>query len=240
MRKGLMLLNAFTWSQAKDNGAGSLENPNGNVPGPQNFYNMEADYALSGYNQPLNNTTSFVWDLPFGQGRRWMKDANAILDAIVGGWTFSGINTMTSGAPVTMTYTPGSTSVVSGISQEFRGSNNYRPNVTGDPYGDKNSTTSYLSTTNVVLPTDPSQPFGNSVRNSVSLPWYWQLDLVASKNFRLPIGSQTNLQFRVEAFNLLNRTNFRDITANRSSAAFGTITSTYDARQIQLGVKVTF
>jgi hypothetical protein len=240
MRRGLMLLNAFTWSQAKDNGAGSLENPNGNVPGPQNFYDMEADYALSGYNQPLNNTTSFVWDLPVGQGRRWMKDANAILDAIVGGWTFSGINTMTSGAPVTMTYTPLSTFVVSGISQEFRGSNNYRPNVTGDPYGDKNSTTNYLSTTNVVLPTDASQPFGNSTRNSVSLPWFWQLDLVASKNFRLPIGSQTNLQFRVEAFNLLNRTNFRDITANRSSAAFGTITSTYDARQIQLGVKVTF
>jgi hypothetical protein len=139
-----------------------------------------------------------------------------------------------------MTYTPGSTFVVSGISQEFRGSNNYRPNVTGDPYGDKSSTTNYLSTTNVVLPTDASQPFGNSTRNSVSLPWFWQLDFVASKNFRLPIGSQTNLQIRIEAFNLLNRTNFRDISANRSSANFGTITSTYDARQIQLGVKVTF
>ena len=73
MPGNLMLLNAFTWSQAKDNGAGSLEAPNGNVAGPQDFYNREADYAISGYNQPLNNTTSFVWDLPFGQGRRWMK-----------------------------------------------------------------------------------------------------------------------------------------------------------------------
>jgi hypothetical protein len=240
MRRGLMLLNAFTWSQAKDNGAGSLENPNGNVPGPQDYYNMEADYALSGYNQPYNNTTSFVWELPFGQGRRWMKDANAIVDAIVGGWTFSGINTMTSGAPVTLTYTPAASFVVSGINQEFRGSNNYRPNVIGDPYGDKNSITSYFSTTNVVIPTDPSKPFGNAARNSVSGPSFWQLDFVASKNFRIPVGPQTNLQIRFEAFNLLNRTNFQAPSGNRSTGAFGTITSTFDARQIQLGAKVSF
>ena len=78
----------------------------------------------------------------------------------------------------------------------------------GDPYGDKNSITNYFNPTNVVIPTDPSQVFGNAPRNSVSGPWFWQLDFVASKNFRLPIGSQTNLQFRIEAFNLLNRTNF--------------------------------
>jgi hypothetical protein len=242
MRKGLMLLNSFTWSQAKDNGAGSLEGPPGNVAGPQDFYNMEADYALSGYNQPYNNTTSFVFELPFGQGRRWMKDANAVLDAVVGGWTLSGINTMTSGAPITLTYTPAASFSVSGINQEFRGSNNYRPNVIGDPYGDRNSITNYFSTTNVVSPTDPSQPFGNAKRNSVSGPWFWQLDVVASKNFRIPVGPQTNLQIRFEAFNLLNRTNLllNTNTGLRTSAAFGTITQTYDARQIQLGVKLSF
>jgi hypothetical protein len=237
---GLMLLNAFTWSKAKDNGAGSLENNNGNLPGPQDFYNMAADYATSGYDQPWNNTTSFVWDLPFGRGRHWGKEANAVVNAFIGGWTFSGINTMTAGAPVTLTYSPTSSWVVSGISQEFRGSNNYRPNVTGDPYGDKSSITSYFNPANVTIPTDASQVFGNAKRNSVYAPWFWQVDFVASKNFRLPIGSQTNLQIRFEAFNLFNRTNFGAPNGNRSSAAFGSITSTYDARQIQLGVKVTF
>jgi hypothetical protein len=240
MNRGLMLLNSFTWSQAKDNGAGSLENNFGNLPGPQNFYNMDADYGISGYNQPWNNTTSFVWELPFGHERKWGSDANAVVDAFIGGWTLSGINTMTSGAPVTLTYSPTATWVVSGISQEFRGSNNYRPNVVGDPYGDKNSITGYFNPANVVIPTDASQVFGNAPRNSVSGPWFWQLDFVASKNFRLPIGSQTNLQVRIEAFNLLNRTNFAPPNSNRSSSAFGTITSTYDARQIQLGIKVTF
>ena len=240
MPGNLMLLNAFTWSQAKDNGAGSLEAPNGNIAGPQNFYDLEADYAISGYNQPLNNTTSFVWDLPFGRDRKWMTDANAVLDAFVGGWTFSGINTMTSGAPVTLTYTPAASFSVSGITQEFRGANNYRPNVIGDPYGDTSSITEYFSKTNVVIPTDPSQVFGNAERNSVSGPWFWQLDFVASKNFSLPIGPRTTVQIRIEAFNLLNRTNFTAPNGNRSAAGFGTITSTYDARQIQLGAKVTF
>jgi hypothetical protein len=63
---------------------------------------------------------------------------------------------------------------------------------------------------------------------------------VASKNFRIPVGPQTNLQIRFEAFNLLNRTNFLAPSGNRSTAAFGTITGTYDARQIQLGVKLSF
>jgi len=163
-----------------------------------------------------------------------------VVDAFVGGWTFSGINTMTSGAPVTLTYAPAASWVVSGITQEFRGANNYRPNVIGDPYGDKSSITNYFNPANVVIPTDPSKVFGNAERNMVSGPWFWQLDFVASKNFRLPIGPQTNLQVRIEAFNLFNRTNFTAPNGNRSQAGFGTITSTYDARQIQLGVKVTF
>jgi hypothetical protein len=43
---------------------------------------------------------------------------------------------------------------------------------------------------------------------------------------------------RIEAFNVLNRTNFQPPNGNRSSGAFGTITSTYDARQLQLGAKL--
>jgi len=241
LRQGLMLLNSFTWSKAKDNGAGALEGADqGSFPSPQDFYNMDADFGTSGYDQPLTNTTSFVWDLPFGQGRRWMNTANPVLNGILGGWTISGINQMTSGEVGTLWYQPGAAFQVSGISQNFRGANNYRPNVTGDPYGDRNSVTNYLSRDTVVIPTDPSQPFGNASRNSIRGPWFWQMDLVASKDFVLPFGKQTRLQMRFEAFNLLNRTNFRVPNTNRSSGGYGTITQTFDPRQLQLGVKVTF
>lgn len=206
MRRGFMFLSSFTWSKAKDNGAGSLE---GAGPAPQNFYDLEENYGTSTYDQPYNSTTSVVWQLPFGQGRKWMSNAGPFLDALIGGWTISGINTMTSGEPATLTYSPSAAFQVSGISQDFRGANQYRANVNGDPYGDKSAIVGYLSTTTVTAPTNPSQPFGNAGRNTVRGPWFWQMDMVATKEFKIPFGDQTRLQFRFEAFNLLNRANFR-------------------------------
>ena len=62
------------------------------------------------------------------------------------------------------------------------------------------------------------------------------MDLAASKRFAL--GGPAQFEFRLEAFNLLNHTNFRSPNGNRSSGAFGTITSTFDPRQLQLGFKL--
>jgi len=86
------------------------------------------------------------------------------------------------------------------------------------------------------VPTDPSQPFGNAPRNSVRGPNFWQFDLAASK--RIALGGPAAFELRVEAFNLFNHTNLRAPNGNRSMGAFGTITSTYDPRQIQIGLKV--
>ncbi len=96
--------------------------------------------------------------------------------------------------------------------------------MVGDPYGDRSSVLTYLNRDAVVIPTDLSQPFGNAPRNSVRGPGFWQLDVVAGKEFPLPVGDQTRIQIRIEAFNVLNRTNFRGPIGNRSNAAFGTIT----------------
>ncbi|MET0168509.1 MAG: TonB-dependent receptor [Vicinamibacterales bacterium] len=235
---GTSFLNSLTLSQTKDNGAQSLENSNGNFPAPQDFRNLEADFGYSNYHQPYNNTTSFVWSLPFGTGRRWGSSASPLLDAFIGGWQLAGINSVYAGEPVTFTYTPAATAVVSGIVQDFRGANNYRPNVVCDPMasGAERTINNWFNRTCVVAPTDPSQPFGDAERNSVRGPLFWQFDLSASKRFAL-VGS-AEFEFRFEAFNLLNRTNFRAPNGNRSAAGFGTITSTYDPRQLQLGFKL--
>ena len=231
----LTLLSSLTLSETKDNGSQSLENSNGNFPAPQDFRNMDADFGLSNYHQPYNSTTSFVWSLPFGPGRRW-GNASPVLDALIGGWQVAGINTVYAGEPVTLTYNPGATFVVSGIAQDFRGANNYRPNVTCDPMAAEPVFTAWFNPACVSVPTDPSQPFGNAERNSVRGPMFWQFDLAASKMFAL--GGPAQLEFRFEAFNLLNHTNFRAPNGNRSSGGFGTITSTFDPRQLQLGVKL--
>jgi hypothetical protein len=65
---------------------------------------------------------------------------------------------------------------------------------------------------------------------------FWQMDLAASKTFE--VAGPVKFEFRLEAFNLFNHTNFRAPNGNRSAGAFGTITSTYDPRQLQLGFKL--
>ena len=234
----MTVLTSLTLSKAKDNGAQSLENQNGNFPGPQDFRNLDAEYGTGAYDQPYNSTTSFVWTLPFGHGRRWGSNFSPLLEALAGGWQLAGINTATAGEPVTLTYTPAATFVVSGIQQDFRGANNYRPNVTCDPYpaSGQQSITNWFNKDCVVVPTDPSQPFGNAPRNSVRGPNFWSFDLAATK--QVALASDVKLELRLEAFNLFNRDNFAPPNGNRSAGAFGTITSTYDPRQLQLGVKL--
>jgi hypothetical protein len=235
--RDVTVLSALTLSEAKDNGSQSLENANGNFPAPQDFRNLDADFGISEYNQPVNSTTSFVWTLPFGRGQRWGSGASPVVEAIVGGWRLAGINRVNSGEPVTFTYAPGATFLVSGITQDFRGANNYRANVTCDPYaqGSAQTIANYFNRDCVSVPTNPSQPFGNAQRNTVRGPIFWQLDTALAKTFAL--GGPAKFEFRLEAFNLLNRTNFRAPSGVRSAGAFGTITSTHDPRQLQLGFK---
>lgn len=236
--RDLSLLSAFTWSRAMDNGAGSLEDPNGNSSSPQDFYNLDADWSLSAYHQPYNSTVSLVWSLPFGHGQRWGAGAPTAVNALIGGWQLAGINTVYPGEPVTFTYAPQASFFVSGITSNFRGANNYRPDVIGNPYAPAGQQTinNWFNRDAVVMPTDPSRPFGNARRNTVRGPAFWQLDLAASKQLGL-VGT-SSLEVRIEAFNLLNRTNFRAPNGVRSSPAFGTITATYDPRQLQLGLKL--
>ena len=218
------LLSAVTLSKAKDNSSQSLEAANGNFPGPQDIHNIDADYGTSGYAQPFNSTTSVVWMLPVGRGRAW------------GDWQIAAINTVTPGDPVTFQYSPAAAFQVSGITNDFAGANNYRPNVTCDPYASTRAVTGWFNPACVSIPTDPSQPFGNAKRNSVRGPKFWTVDFSVSK--QVALAGSARLQLRLETFNLLNRTNFTAPVGNRSAANFGTITSTYDPRQMQLGVKV--
>src|SRR5205823_5295691 len=94
--RGLYLLNSFTWSRARDNASGHLEVQNGDNS-RVNFRDLDSEFGTSGYDQPLNNTTSFVWELPFGRDRRYANSLNPIIEGVLGGWRVVGINTMTSG-----------------------------------------------------------------------------------------------------------------------------------------------
>jgi len=158
---------------------------------------------------------------------------NRAADLLVGGWRMTTINFMNSGVPVNLTYSPSSQFQVSGAPS-------YRPNLVGNPLvpEDQRSPARWLDAAAVVLPTDPSQPFGNAGRNAIYGPSFYQMNFGLHKDFA--ISESKRIEFRSEAFNLLNKTNFNNPNGNRSSGAFGTITSTQQARQIQFALRFAF
>jgi hypothetical protein len=231
---GLFLLNSFTYSSAYDNAAGHLEAVGDNSR--VNFRNLDGERGYSNYDQRWNNTTTVVYELPFGKGKTWMTDANFLVQGLLGGWRFNAIHTANAGLPLNLTYSPQATFQVSGAPS-------YRANVIGNPvFSDAprfvGNQVLYLDPAAVVEPTDRSLPFGNAFRNAVRGPKLLQLDMGLHKNF--PIREQMNIEFRFEAFNLFNRTNFILLNGNRTSPAFGTINSTFDPRQLQFALKLNF
>ncbi|MBL8203122.1 MAG: TonB-dependent receptor [Blastocatellia bacterium] len=249
--KGLYLLNSFTWSKAIDNASQVLEEPGGNTGTPQNVYNIAADRGVGTYDQPFNNTTSFVFELPFGKGRAWLSDLPYAADVLFGGWALTGINTMTSGQAINFRYAP---APVTANLPSFIGGVALRPNLVGNPLlpsGDR-TIDRWFNTEAIRLPTQ-DQPFGNAGRNIGRGPSFYQFDLGLQKNFALPfINEVSKMEFRAEFFNLLNKTNFGSPNPNasgivfntdgtlRTAGGFGTIRSTAPARQIQFALKLSF
>ncbi|HTM49370.1 MAG TPA: TonB-dependent receptor [Bryobacteraceae bacterium] len=232
---GLYLLNSFTWSKALDNAAGHLETANGDNS-RVNYYDLRNEKGLGSYNQPFSNTTTVVWDLPYGKGRRFGSNANPLVSAVIGNWRASFINTMSSGLPVNLTYGPASRFTVSSLPS-------YRPNLNGDPMAPESQRNidNYFDKNNVVVIGDPEHPnpFGNAGRNVARSYALYQTDLGLHKDF--PLWKETRkLEFRSEFFNLFNKTNFQGPNSTRSSAAFGTIRSAFPARIIQFALKLVF
>ena len=241
--KGLYFLNSFVWGKAIDNSGQSLEaQGSGGRPSPQNFYDMSAEKAVSDFNQKFNNTTSAVFDLPVGRGRRFAASAPAFVDAVVGGWQLSAINNLWTGQPLNLTYNPTAAQQVSVTLSDFRGGISYRPNLIGPALTPESqrSIDNYINPATVVVPTDASNPFGNAGRNIVTGYGFFQLDLGIGKSFALPWREGMRLQFRSEMFNATNHTNFRNANLNRSTAGFGQVRSAFQARQVQFALRLVF
>jgi peptidoglycan hydrolase-like protein with peptidoglycan-binding domain len=153
---------------------------------------------------------------------------------VIGGWRLTAINTMASGLPVNLSYNPASDFSVSTVPT-------YRPNVSGDVYAPDGEQTAanWFNKQNVTIPTDRSQPFGNAPRNAARGPALYTLDMGLHKSVNL-VG-RSRVEFRIEAFNVLNKTNLGAPNANVSNTNFGTITTlATPARQLQLGLKFDF
>jgi len=235
---GLYLLNSFTYSRAIDNASGHLDTPN-NDNSRVNLANLAGERGESAYDQPLNDTLTVVWDLPYGRGRHFGASAPRAMQMALGDWQFSAINTATSGQPVNLIYSETAAFDVSDLL-------NYRPNVSGNPITPSSqriktatAITNFLNPNTVSIPTDVSHPYGNAGRNSLRDYAFNQLDIGLHKGFRLWSDSSI-LDIRGEAFNVLNHVNYQAPDSNRTDGGFGSITSAFPPRQLQIAAKLQF
>ncbi len=245
---GLFLTNSFTWERAISNSAADGEATNSTGDSAVvNYYNILGDRGPATYNQPLNDTLSVIADLPYGHGRLYGQSANTLEQALLGGWQLTAINVVTSGLPINLSYAPASNVTVSTTSVLY----SVRPNLVSNNqavYGHtltKSATavSGYLNASALTVPPG-YQLFGNAGRNALRGPAFGQLDLAAHKDFNLGSEART-LQFRVEAFNILNATNFaQPDTSLTDGANFGTftsaLTSVFPSRQVQVALRLSF
>jgi hypothetical protein len=236
---GLYFLNSFTWSKALDTMAGAMESSNGDSTGVDLRGLRSNAPAISGYDQPFNDVLSAIWEIPYGKGRRFGSNAGWPSQIAAGGWRIAAVNTMVSGQPITLVYTPSAAMQVTDTLSSS--AITYNANILGNPMlpGNRQTPQAYFNAAMVAAPTDVTRPFGNSGRNNVRSSPLYQLDLSVHKEFPL-LGETRFVQFRAELFNALNKTNFSPAAGNISNSSFGTITSTFPARQVQLGLKVIF
>jgi hypothetical protein len=161
---------------------------------------------------------------------------NPIFDAFIGGWELNTINTANTGTPINVFYSPSTANDVTGLTNDYRGEAFLRPNVSGSQSTSQTIDNYFAGYTFTTPP--PSAPFGNLGRNAFRAPSLEQWDMAVDKNFA--ITERARLQFRSEFFNLPNHTNFGIPNTTSTSAAFGTIRTTYPSRQIQFGLKLMF
>jgi hypothetical protein len=204
------------------------------VSGPsayaQNAYDQRNEYGPAFFDTKHSMSLSGTYDLPFGRGLKFGNTWGALPDALLGGWSVSGIFQYHTGFPITVTDSRKPSL------QASRGSE--RPNRIGDGSVSNPTLTQWIDIT--AFQAAAAGTFGNSGVGILRAPNYGNLDFVGSKRFNL--DANRFITFKLEAFNILNHPNFgppaRDIA---DPANFGKITSVIgNPRTLELVFKFNF
>jgi hypothetical protein len=200
---------------------------------PQNSYDLGTEYGPAEFDIEHRFVASYVWELPFGRGRRFGSDWSRAMDFLAGGWQVTGIHVLQSGLALTATL--GGASVLN-----LGGERRARPNLVGDPgLPSSERTIQRWFDTNAFAAFNPApQAFGTAGVGIMRGPGYANFDFSFAKNFRL--GEDRSVQFRTEIFNTFNRANFGPPNIQQESSGFGQILTASNARILQFGLKFYF
>jgi hypothetical protein len=236
----------YVYSKGIDNTSGTENQdnvPNGNLTNGtlngliQNPFDLRANRAPSDFDLRHNVNGFWLADLPFGAGKKFGNGAGRLLDAVIGGWQWSGTLRIHSGFPLspsngfnfpTNFFLTSAGTLQHSVSTSLGrcrgsgdGSTGCFPNLFADP----------ASVVNLIAPTLPG---GDGSRNVFRGPAYFATDMGVYKSFKMPWNeARQRLQFRVTAFNVFNTVNFSDVFLSldpTSPSTFGQPTSTAGPR----------
>jgi outer membrane receptor protein involved in Fe transport len=216
--KELTILSNFAWAKALDEG----------TFGPQNQFNFASNYGNGDQVRPYSWVTAAVWNLPFGRGKLVGNDLSRAADAIVGGWTLSGIYNFEGGNYFTPTLS-NNASLNSTIA--------LRPNRIGNPELSNKNASRWFNPAVFTVPA--LYTYGDSGRNIILGPRFSSADLSLQKSFQFSEGIHLDLKW--DAFNAFNHENLTNPNAAVDTSTAGQITGIVDfRRRMQIGAQLTF
>lgn len=210
-------------------GGGSSGGGAGSVA--QNPFNLSAERGLSSFNQTHKFTADYLWELPFGNDKRWLT-GNTPWRAIFGDWQWSGDWTIASGLP----FTPRLLGDIDDVNAGTNGT--LRPDlVPGQSVSlAHRSVTEWFNTAAFVTP--PAGQYGNARRNSIIGPGSKVFDMAFTKV--IPMKEARMLELRAQATNIFNIPNYSSIDTTVNSPTFGRVTAAGVMRQFTITARFRF
>jgi hypothetical protein len=226
----------YTLSHSIDNGSAAESGAGEQGASIQDIYNLSAFRGSSDFDIRNNINANFMFALPFGKGKMFLKNSPKWADEMVSGWTISSI----------WRY---STPLPSAVAGDLAYNSNYwlsslaivnSPIHTGGVHIDDNGIPSIFSSINAVNNFQDQMPESTGTRAAVRLAPIFNADFALAKAFRLPKEGM-RLQFRAEAFNALNHPNFTNPSLNlQSPLTFGEFQGTLPPRSMQFALRFEF
>jgi hypothetical protein len=244
---GLGFQFGYTLSKSKDNrswdpslstvSTGSVQSASST---PFDLRDRSLNYAWSDFDRRHVFQGTYTYDLPFGKGRHFFRNASSVVEHIVGGWEMTGTVLWMSGRPFTV-YSGINT--VSNVVQATADCTGCTREI-GSLVLESGRNFWFDAATRAMFAPQFTAPapgsIGNTGRNFFLAPNYFQWDSSLSKKFR--ITERVSFDLRMDARNVLNNPSFDNPTAVITSTIFGRINDsvTNNARRIQVSGKLSF
>jgi Carboxypeptidase regulatory-like domain len=186
--------------------------------GAQNVYAPGQDYGNTNLNVPQVFAFSYIYNLPWYQGGQGWKGL------ALGGWRYAGMTTLQSGF-----------SLNPGLSVAFQGLAS-RPDRVGDSVAGPKTAQEWFNTSAFSAP--GFGYFGSAAPGSIPGPRVVDFDMALYKDFH--ITERNMFEFRAEAFNIFNLTNFSSVQTAVGAGNFGQVTSALDPRILEFSLRFQF